>query len=127
MKFISVAIKDFKELIRDRRGLFMILLFPMFFMIIFGIVYGNMGQTNETYNLVVVNLDEGAKMPLTNEEVNFGDNLTEIFRDSEYEDSDVKLFNVINASESSANKLIQLKEADAMIVIPKKFFKNHSR
>ena len=121
MKFISVAIKDFKELIRDRRGLFMILLFPMFFMIIFGIVYGNMGQTNETYNLVVVNLDEGAKMPLTNEEVNFGDNLTEIFRDSEYEDSDVKLFNVINASESSANKLIQLKEADAMIVIPQNF------
>lgn len=121
MKFISVAIKDFKELIRDRRGLFMILLFPMFFMIIFGIVYGNMGQTNETYNLVVVNLDEGAKMPLTNEEVNFGDNLTEIFRDSEYEDSDVKLFNVITASESSANKLIQLKEADAMIVIPQNF------
>ncbi|MBI5458755.1 ABC transporter permease [Methanobacterium sp.] len=121
MKFISVAIKDFKELIRDRRGLFMILLFPMFFMIIFGIVYGNMGQTNETYNLAVVNLDEGAKMPLTNEEVNFGDNLTEIFRDSEYEDSDVKLFNVINTSESSANKLIQLKEADAMIVIPKNF------
>lgn len=121
MKFISVAIKDFKELIRDRRGLFMILLFPMFFMIIFGIVYGNMGQTNETYNLAVVNLDEGAKMPLTNEEVNFGDNLTEIFRDSEYEDSDVKLFNVVNTSESSANKLIQLKEADAMIVIPKNF------
>jgi len=121
MKFISVAIKDFKELIRDRRGLFMILLFPMFFMIIFGIVYGNMGQTNETYNLAVVNLDEGAKMPLTNEEVNFGDNLTEIFSDSEYEDSDVKLFNVINTSESSANKLIQLKEADAMIIIPKNF------
>ncbi|MDO5836094.1 MAG: ABC-2 transporter permease [Methanobacterium sp.] len=121
MKFISVAIKDFKELIRDRRGLFMILFFPMFFMIIFGIVYGNMGQTNETYNLAVVNLDEGAKMPLTNEEVNFGDNLTEIFRDSEYEDSDVKLFNVVNTSESSANKLIQLKEADAMIVIPKNF------
>ena len=121
MKFISVAIKDFKELIRDRRGLFMILLFQMFFMIIFGIVYGNMGQTNETYNLAVVNLDEGAKMPLTNEEVNFGDNLTEIFGDSEYEDSDVKLFNVINTSESSANKLIQLKEADAMIVIPQNF------
>ena len=121
MKFISVAIKDFKELIRDRRGLFMILLFPMFFMIIFGIVYGNMGQTNETYNLAVVNLDEGAKMPLSNEELNFGDDLTEIFRDSEYEDSDVKLFNIINTSESSANKLIQLREADAMIVIPKNF------
>ncbi len=121
MKFISVAIKDFKELIRDRRGLFMILLFPMFFMIIFGIAFGGMGTSNETHNLAVVNLDEGAKMPLTNEDVNFGDNLTEIFNDSEYEDSDVKLFNVINTSESSANKLIQLKEADAMIIIPKNF------
>lgn len=121
MKFISVAIKDFKELIRDRRGLFMILLFPMFFMIIFGIAFGGMGTSNETHNLAVVNLDEGAKMPLTNEDVNFGDNLTEIFRDSEYEDSDVKLFNVINTSESSANNLIQLKEADAMIIIPKNF------
>jgi len=78
MKFISVAIKDFKELIRDRRGLFMILLFPMFFMIIFGIAFGGMGTSNETHNLAVVNLDEGAKMPLTNEDVNFGDNLTEI-------------------------------------------------
>ena len=121
MKFISVAIKDFKELIRDRRGLFMILLFPMFFMIIFGIAFGGMGTGNETHNLAVINLDEGAKMPLTNEEVNFGDNLTEIFRDSEYGDSDVKLFNVINTSESSANKLIQLKEADATIIIPKNF------
>lgn len=121
MKFISVAIKDFKELIRDRRGLFMILLFPMFFMIIFGIAFGGMGTSNETHNLAVVNLDEGAKMPLTNEDVNFGDNLTEIFRDSEYGDSDVKLFNVINTSESSANNLIQLKEADAMIIIPKNF------
>ena len=69
-----------------------------------------MGQTNETYNLAVVNLDEGAKMPLTNEGVKFGDNLTEIFRDSEYEDSDVKLFNVVNTSESSANKLYSLKK-----------------
>lgn len=121
MKFISVAIKDFKELIRDRRGLFMILLFPMFFMIIFGFAFGDMGKSNETHKLAVINLDEGSKMPLSNEEVNFGDNLTEILSDSEYEDSDDKLFNVTKTSESSANKLIQLKEADAMIIIPKNF------
>src|SRR5690606_4688573 len=32
-----------------------------------------------------------------------------------------KLFKVTNTSESTANKLIQLKEADAMIIIPKNF------
>jgi ABC-2 type transport system permease protein len=121
MKFISVAIKDFKELIRDRRGLFMILLFPLFFMVIFGFAFEGMGESNEPHNLAVVNLDEGAEMPLTNENVNFGDNLTKILIDSEYEDSDVKLFKVIETSETSADQLIQLKEADAILIIPKDF------
>ena len=46
MKFISIAVKDFKELIRDRRGLFFILLFPIFFMMIFGFAFGGMGENN---------------------------------------------------------------------------------
>lgn len=121
MKFINVAIKDFKELIRDRRGLFMILLFPLFFMVIFGFAFEDMGKSNEPHNLAVVNLDEGAKMPVTDEEVNYGDNLTKIIKDAEYEDSDVKLFSVTETSESSAERLIQLKEADAIIIIPKNF------
>ncbi|PKL68613.1 MAG: ABC transporter permease [Methanobacteriales archaeon HGW-Methanobacteriales-1] len=121
MKFINVAIKDFKELIRDRRGLFMILLFPLFFMVIFGFAFEDMGKSNEPHNLAVVNLDEGAKMPVTNEEVNYGDNLTKVLKDAEYEDNDVKLFRMTETSESSANQLIQLKEADATIIIPKNF------
>lgn len=46
MKFISIAKKDFKELIRDRKGLAMILLFPLFFMLVFGFAFGGMGQSN---------------------------------------------------------------------------------
>lgn len=121
MKFISIAIKDFKELIRDRRGLFMILLFPLFFMIIFGFAFGDMGKSNEPHNLAVVNLDNGSQMPLTDDEVNFGDNLTDILIDAEYEDSDVHLFNVTKTTESTAYQLIQRKEADAIIIIPKNF------
>jgi ABC-2 type transport system permease protein len=67
MKFISIAKKNFKELIRDRRGLVMILLFPMFFMLVFGFAFGGMGQSNQPQNLAVVNYDEGATMPLTGE------------------------------------------------------------
>lgn len=121
MKFISVAIKDFKELIRDRRGLFMILLFPLFFMVIFGFAFEDMGKSDEPHNLAVINLDEGAEMPISNDKVNFGDNLTELLIDAEYEDSDVKLFNVTETTESNADQLIKNKEADAMITIPKNF------
>jgi ABC-2 type transport system permease protein len=121
MKFINVAIKDFKELIRDRRGLFMILLFPLFFMVIFGFAFEDMGKSNQPHNLAVVNLDEGAKMHVTNEKVNYGDNLTKIIKDAEYEDNNVKLFTVTETSESSADQLIRLKEADAVIIIPKNF------
>ncbi len=46
MKFLSIASKDLKELLRDRRGLFFILLFPLFFMLIFSFAFGGMGENN---------------------------------------------------------------------------------
>lgn len=104
MKFISIAKKDFRELTRDRRGLAMILLFPMFFMLVFGFAFGGMGQSNEPHNLAVVNQDKGATMPLTGEQVNFGNNLTKILEDSQYQDSEVHLFNVTTTTESEADE-----------------------
>ena len=44
MKFISIAIKDFKEIVRDRRGLFFIILFPIFLMMIFGFALEGWGR-----------------------------------------------------------------------------------
>ncbi|QUH23868.1 ABC transporter permease [Methanobacterium alkalithermotolerans] len=121
MKFISIAIKDFKELIRDQRGLFMILGFPLFFMLVFGFAFGGMGQENEPHLLAVVNYDQGAIFPLTNEEVNFGNNFTEVLQDSKYEDSDVNLFNVTVTTEFEADRLIKSREVDAAIIIPEDF------
>lgn len=121
MKFISIAIKDFKELIRDQRGLFMILGFPLFFMLVFGFAFGGMGQENEPHLLAVVNYDQGAIFPLTNEEINFGNNFTEVLQDSKYEDSDVNLFNVTVTTESEADRLIKSREVDAAIIIPEDF------
>jgi ABC-2 type transport system permease protein len=121
MKFISIAKKDFKELTRDRRGLAMILLFPMFFMLVFGFAFGGMGQSNEPHNLALVNHDKGATMPLTGEQVNFGNNLTKILEDSQYQDSEVHLFNVTTTTESEADEKIKQRDVDAELIIPENF------
>lgn len=121
MKFISIAKKDLKELIRDRRGLMMILLFPMFFMLVFGFAFGGMGEENEAHNLVVVNYDTGATMPGTGEQVNFGNNLTKVLEDSTYQDSNVHLFNVTQTTEADADKKLKTRDVDAELIIPPNF------
>lgn len=121
MKFISIAKKDLKELIRDRRGLMMILLFPLFFMLVFGFAFGGMGQSNQPHNLAVVNYDSGVNMPITGEKVNFGNNLTKILEDSEYEDTDVHLFNVTLTTETDADKKLESRDVDAALIIPENF------
>ena len=118
MRFISIAKKDLKELIRDRRGLMMILLFPMFFMLVFGFAFGGMGQENEPHNIAVVNYDTGATMPGTGEQVNFANNLTQVLQDSKYQNSDVYLFNVTQTTEADAGKKLKNRDVDAELIIP---------
>lgn len=121
MKFLSIAIKDLKELIRDRRGFFFILVFPIFFMLVFGFAFGGMGQTNTPYLLGVVNNDQPTVLPMGNESVNFGDNLTTILKEVKYNDSDVHMFNVTVLSESEAEGLLKNRTIDAVLIIPPNF------
>ncbi len=94
MKFTSIAVKDFKELIRDRRGLFFILLFPIFFMMIFGFAFGGMGEDNTPHNIAIVNYDQGT-YNATQEEISTLELiLSHDLKDINYENSDVKLFNI---------------------------------
>jgi ABC-2 type transport system permease protein len=120
MKFISIAVKDFKELVRDRRGLFFILLFPIFFMMIFGFAFGGMGENNTPHNIAVVNLDQGT-INSTGSNVNYGNELTTKLEDQNYEGSDVKLFNVTTTSNSSAQPLLSKRSVDAELIIPANF------
>ena len=121
MKFISIAVKDFKELIRDRRGLFFILLFPIFFMMIFGFAFGGMGENNTPHNIAVVNLDQGA-INSTGSNVNYGNNLTAELQDQNYpQNNDVKLFNVTTTTDSNAKDLLRTRAVDAELVIPANF------
>ncbi len=121
MKFISIAIKDFKELIRDRRGLFFILFFPIFLIWVLGFAFGGVGEGNTPHNIAVVNYDQGSTMPFTSENVNYGNNLTNFLTDSKYENSDVKLFNITMTSESQAEDLLKQRSVDAELIIPANF------
>jgi ABC-2 type transport system permease protein len=120
MKFISIAVKDFKELVRDRRGLFFILLFPIFFMMIFGFAFGGMGENNTPHNIAVVNLDQGT-INSTGSNVNYGNELTTKLEDQNYEKSNVKLFNVTSTTNSSAQPLLSKRTVDAELIIPANF------
>lgn len=121
MKFLSIAIKDLKELLRDRRGLFFILLFPLFFMLIFGFAFGGMGQGTTPYKLAIVNYDQPATIPGINQSTNFGDNLTQELQNAKYPNSDVYLFNVTKMSESDADQAIKNRDIDAELIIPANF------
>ena len=124
MKFLSIAIKDLKELLRDRRGFIFILLFPILFMLVFGFAFGGMGQSNTPYKLAIVNYDEPAILPASNESINFGDNLTQLLTDAKYQNSDVHLFNVTKMSESDADGLLKTRKIDAELIIPNNFSKS---
>ncbi|MBP2044811.1 ABC transporter permease [Methanobacterium aggregans] len=121
MKFLSIASKDIKELLRDRRGLFFILLFPMFFMLVFGFAFGGMGQSNTPHNIAVVNYDEGATVTYTNQTMNFGNNLTNVMEDVKYQNSDVHMFNITKTTQENADKLLKQRDVDAEVIIPKDF------
>lgn len=121
MKFLSLANKDLKELVRDRKGLFFILVFPIFFMLVFGFAFGGMGQSNTPYKLAIVNYDETVTIPMTGERINFGNNLTQLLEEAKYENSDVNLFNVTKMSESEADALLKTRDIDAALIIPDNF------
>jgi len=121
MKFISIAIKDFKELVRDRRGLFFILLFPIFFMMIFGFAFGGMGEGNTPHNIAIVNYDQGTINSTSGGNINYGNNLISALQDANYENSSVKLFNITTTTDSHAKDLLRQRTVDAELIIPINF------
>lgn len=120
MKFMSIASKDLKELLRDRRGLFFILLLPIFFMLIFSFAFGTMGQNNQPNSIAVVNLDNGVTLP-NGTTVNYGDNFTNTMKDLTYQGSDVKLFNITQTTDANATTLVKQRTVDLELVIPAGF------
>jgi len=120
MKFMSIASKDLKELLRDRRALFFILLLPIFFMLIFSFAFGTMGQDNQPNSIAVVNLDNGVTLP-NGTTVNYGNNFTDTMKGLKYQDSDVNLFNITQTTEDNATNLVKQRNVDLELIIPPGF------
>ena len=120
MKFTSIASKGAKELLRDRRGLVMILVFPLFFMLVFGFAFGGMGQSNQPHDIAVINQDQGATLP-NGETLNLGNNFTQVLKDVKYQDSDVNIFQVNETDINQADSLLKQRTVDAAVIIPENF------
>ena len=123
MKFVSIAMKGIKETIRDRKGLAMLLVFPMAFMFVFGFAFGGTEGGNTPYEIVVLNYDTGTVLYRNNttEQMNFGDNFTQLLKELKYEYSDVHLFHVNNVSEEKAEYMLSDRDIACIVIIPVNF------
>ena len=57
MKIFDIVQLNFKQLIRDKKNLFFLLLFPAVFMLIFGIGFGD--NVESDIDIAIVNHDDG--------------------------------------------------------------------
>ncbi len=123
MKFVSIAVKGIKEIFRDKKGLTLLIVFPMAFMFVFGFAFGSTNTANEPMDIVVLNYDTGTILYYENisEEINFGDNFTSLLKDLKYEDNVTHLFTVHNVSEEKANDMLIKREIACILIIPENF------
>lgn len=151
MKVIVLAVKGIKESFRDLKNLAFLLAFPLLFLILFRVAFGFGPETTDTYDIVVIDEDNG-EGPWTTEEPEWlpyynlmmGTNLTasefftqvillnystsgeffveEVLRKAMYEDNETKMFNVILETDmDKAEDMISNEEAALLVVIPANF------
>ncbi|MFP4588963.1 MAG: ABC transporter permease [Candidatus Acetothermia bacterium] len=124
MRFLSVALKEFREIVRDKQGLAMLLAFPAVFMLVFGFAFsGGQGQS-DPYKLGVVNEDQGAMIASPeggSAERNFGDELLDALQEATFEESDAQLFEVTRVDLEEGRSSLQERELAALLQIPSDF------
>lgn len=115
MKIWDLFTKNMKEILRDRRNLFFILLFPVIFMLVFGVAFGGSSFTDSTVNLGILNLDEGVNGAYySNDLIESLDNLNL--------SNDESLFKITTLdSRSQGEELLQSDTISAILVIPEDY------
>ncbi len=114
MKILYIVQKNLKQLSRDKRNLFFIILFPAIFMLIFSIAFSGTAIEDTTVNMGVLNLDEG----------NHSQDLINTIEEVELNDN-TSMFNIINlTSESEGNQKLQTESISAIMIIPKNYSSN---
>ncbi len=125
MRWLTITKKTGRELVRERMGLFFSLLFPLIFIIIFGVAFGQFTGGNTTFNIAVINYDDGIE--LDNTQINHGEYFTNILKEMKYQDSkgkntSTKVFNVrSDISENKAQQLVEDRDISGYVIIPRNF------
>ncbi len=112
MKILDLVQLNFKQLIRDKKNLFFLLLFPAVFVLIFGAAFG--GGIESDIDIVIVNHDNGA---MSNQLVD----IIEDFNSSENES--LFVIHEVN-SESKAKQMLENGSVSTILIIPQGFASN---
>jgi ABC-2 type transport system permease protein len=126
MKFVKITSKGIREIFRDRKGFFFLLVFPVFFIGVFSFAFGSgafQAGGSLPHDIAVVNYDAGTQVLSNNTTrlVNYGNSFTQVLENATAENSSAKLFRLHNVSEENANELLRTRDIDALIVIPENF------
>lgn len=119
MSILTIALKDFRLLLRDKGGFFAVFVFPILFAIFFGLIYSGSGGGSGGMRVAIVNEDGG---PVSRAFVNDlrSDTVLRVLpavKDGEG--------NVLSPepmlTRDAAEKLLRTGDASAVIVVPKGF------
>jgi ABC-2 type transport system permease protein len=99
---VSLYVANVKEFVRDRAALFWTFAFPLLFIVLFGLIYGNSGSVS--YNLVLVDHDHTAS----------SQHLVGAFKAAPF-------FKIKSESQTTASADVRNGNVDILIVIPSGF------
>lgn len=112
MKIFDIVQLNFKQLIRDKKNLFFLLLFPALFMLIFGVSFG--GDLESDIDIAIVNHDGGA----------MSNHLVGVIKDFNSSENK-KLFTVYELDdESKAQQMLENASVSTILIIPQGFTSN---
>ena len=111
MKIIAIFLKNIKQLKRDQKNLFLILILPILMMVIYSTMFSSNLIDPGTVDIGVVNLDEG----------NYSADLLNRLSDFSLDNS-TKVFNLVELnSEDEGSEMIKNELISVMIIIPSNY------
>jgi ABC-2 type transport system permease protein len=123
---IDVAVKGIRETVRDRRQLLFLIGFPIVLICLFNFGYSGGSFSSgggAPHEVAIINNDMGIHLTAngTTKYVNYGSNFAQVLESATAENSTKLLFHLNNVGEDKANDLLNSRDIDALIIIPKNF------
>lgn len=118
MKVYDLMIKNIKQIMRDKKNLFFILLFPAIFMLVFAVAFGGESIESSTIQIALVNNDNITSY-------DYSTQLVKEMGDVNLSTNDKKVFNITECTNiNEANDKLKQSEVSMIIIIPENFSNN---